>query len=133
MKTIELLDYNGTDKRVREIVENTKHFFTKRVLIENKIKQFKDEIKRLESEYEIKILSKVSIEVKPQGSIIRFIFQFSYENLNGFYFSSENITIIDDISFKEVVFTESKTNMSFVISNLKLHPVELFIELSKTF
>lgn len=132
MKTIQMLSYNGTNKNVREIVENTTHLFTKKVLIEKIIKQFKDEIKRLESEYEIKILSKVEIEVKPQGSIIRFIFQFD-QNTNGFYFSSENITIIDDISFKEVVFTESRTNMKFVISNLKLHPVELFIELSKTF
>lgn len=132
MKTIQLLSYNGTNKNVREIVENTTHLFTKKVLIEKIIKQFKDEIKRLESEYELKILSKVSIEVKPQGSIIRFSFQFD-QNTNGFYFSSEHITIIDDISFKEVVFTESQTNMSFVISNLKLHPVELFIELSKTF
>lgn len=132
MKTIQLLSYNGSNKNVREIVKNTTHVFTKKVLIEKIIKQFKDEIKRLESEYEMKILSYVSIEVKPQGSIIRFTFQFD-QNTNGFYFSSENITIIDESSFKEVVFTESQTNMSFVISNLKLHPVELFIELSKTF
>ena len=71
----------------------------------------------MESEYEIKIISKVEVEVKPQGSIIRFIFQFQHGTV-GYYVASSDVAIIDETSFKELVFTESRTNMAFVIFNL---------------